>query len=77
MEVESSEQKKKNESVWPIFQITHQRSRYIYELYYKREAISKELYNWLLKEGYADANLIAKWKKVGFLLLSLVSRVIL
>lgn len=33
------------------------RIRYIYDLYYKREAISKELYNWLLKEEYADA----KW----------------
>jgi bud site selection protein 31 len=29
--------------------------RYIYDLYYKREAISKELYDWLLKEDYADA----------------------
>ncbi|KAF8759943.1 Sodium/hydrogen exchanger family [Rhizoctonia solani] len=26
----------------------------------------KELYEWLLKEGYADANLIAKWKKTGY-----------
>ncbi|KAG8902780.1 K(+)/H(+) antiporter [Tulasnella sp. 403] len=46
--------------------ISHTRSRYIYELYYKREAISKELYEWLLKEGYGDANLIAKWKKQGY-----------
>jgi bud site selection protein 31 len=38
----------------------------VYELYYKREAISKELYDWLLKQGYADANLIAKWKKAGY-----------
>lgn len=29
--------------------------RYIYDLYYKREAISRELYDWLLKEEYADA----------------------
>lgn len=29
--------------------------RYIYDLYYKREAISKELYDWLLKQEYADA----------------------
>lgn len=36
-------------------------SRYIYDLYYKKEAISKQLYDWLLKNGYADANLIAKW----------------
>ena len=51
---------------WPIFQIQHQRSRYIYELYYEKEAISKELYEWLLKNGYADKLLIAKWKKMGY-----------
>ncbi len=41
-------------------------SRYIYELYYEKEAISRQLYEWLLKNGYADANLIAKWKKQGY-----------
>lgn len=51
---------------WPIFQISHQRSRYVYELYYEKEAISKELYEWLLKNGYADKMLIAKWKKTGY-----------
>jgi bud site selection protein 31 len=51
---------------WPIFQISHQRSRYVYELYYEKEAISKQLYDWLLKKGYADAGLIAKWKKEGY-----------
>ncbi|OJT07103.1 Protein BUD31 -like protein [Trametes pubescens] len=65
-ENESHEGKRKTESLWPIMRISHTRSRYIYELYYKREAISKELYDWLLKEGYADANLIAKWKKAGY-----------
>lgn len=39
----------------PIMRITHARSRYIYDLYYKRELISRELYDWLLKQGYADA----------------------
>ena len=43
-----------------------QGSKYIYELYYEKEAISKPLYEWLLKNGYADANLIAKWKKQGY-----------
>lgn len=51
---------------WPIFQISHQRSRYVYELYYEKEAISKELYEYLLKNGYADKMLIAKWKKTGY-----------
>lgn len=35
-------------------------------MYYEKEAISKQLYDWLLKNGYADANLIAKWKKQGY-----------
>ncbi|KAM5441641.1 Component of the SF3b subcomplex of the U2 snRNP [Microsporum ferrugineum] len=62
----SHEGKKRHEVLWPIFQISHQRSRYIYDLYYEKEAISKKLYDWLLKNGYADANLIAKWKKQGY-----------
>lgn len=35
-------------------------------MYYEKEAISKQLYEWLLKNNYADANLIAKWKKQGY-----------
>lgn len=58
-ENESHEGKRKTESLWPIMRISHTRSRYIYELYYKREAISKELYDWLLKEGYADAKCVS------------------
>src|ERR1700710_1123729 len=56
----------RHQAHWKIFQISHQRSRYVYELYYEKEAISKELYEWLLKNGYADAMLIAKWKKTGY-----------
>ena len=90
----SHEGKKRQEVLWPIFQIAHQResffsfhlglgfgrsctgnilnaslltgSRWIYELFYDKEAISKQLYDWLLKNGYADGNLIAKWKKQGY-----------
>mgnify|MGYP003643379857 CR=1 FL=1 len=50
--------------MWPIMRIHHQQSRYIYEIFYRRKEISRELYEWLLEEKYADANLIAKWKKV-------------
>ena len=56
----------KHQAQWEIFQISHQRSRYVYDLYYEKEAISKQLYDWLLKNGYADAMLIAKWKKQGY-----------
>ncbi|KAI3625372.1 hypothetical protein CBS9595_000733 [Malassezia furfur] len=54
-ENETHEGKRKAESVWPIMRITHMRSRYIYDLFYKREAISRELYEWLLEQKYADA----------------------
>ena len=58
-ETESHEGKRKTESLWPIMRITHTRSRYIYDLYYKREAISKELYDWLIKQEYADAKSVS------------------
>jgi bud site selection protein 31 len=51
-------------------------SRYIYDLYYEKEAISKKLYEWLLKNNYADATLIAKWKKQGYEKVSAVAHVL-
>lgn len=44
----------------------HERNRYIFNMHYKERKISRELYEYLVKEGYADANLIAKWRKVCF-----------
>lgn len=54
-EADDSQNKRKVETLWPLIQINHTRSRYIYDLFYKREAISRELYDWLLKYQYADA----------------------
>eukprot|EP00128_Syssomonas_multiformis_P016267 Colp12_sorted_trinity150504_noHs@22287 len=65
-ENEPHEGKRKVEALWPIFRIHHQRSRYIYELFYKRQAISRQLYEYCLENGFADKNLIAKWKKNGY-----------
>lgn len=65
-ESETHEGKRKKEALWPIMRIHHQRSRYIYEMYYKYKAISKEVYQYCLDEKMADASLIAKWKKNGY-----------
>mmetsp|Transcript_16648 Transcript_16648/g.28092 ORF Transcript_16648/g.28092 Transcript_16648/m.28092 type:complete len:170 (+) Transcript_16648:152-661(+) len=65
-EADSHEGKRKCESLWPIFRLSHQRSRYIYDLFYRRKAITRELYEFCINEGYADKNLIAKWKKPGY-----------
>jgi bud site selection protein 31 len=64
-ENESHEGKRKQEANWPILQIHHKRTRYIFELY-KEKKISPELYRFLTQEKYADASLIAKWKKQGY-----------
>ena len=40
--------------------------RYIYEMYYKRQAISRAVYDFCVKMKIADAALIAKWKKPGY-----------
>lgn len=63
-EAASHEGKRRTESVWPILQLAHKRTRYIYDLYYKREAISRELYDWLIKERYADAKYVC-WGVLG------------
>lgn len=77
-ETDPHEGKRKTESIWPILRyvvflsfrrllrIHHQRSRYIYDLYYKSESISRELYQFCLDAKIADASLIAKWKKQGY-----------
>ncbi len=60
------EGKRKPEAIWPILRIHHQRSRYLYELYYMKKQISRTLYDWCLQQKYADNMLIAKWKKPGY-----------
>uniref|UniRef100_T1IPB7 Protein BUD31 homolog n=1 Tax=Strigamia maritima TaxID=126957 RepID=T1IPB7_STRMM len=65
-QVDPNDGKRRVEALWPIFKIHHQRTRYIYDLFYRRKAISRELYDYCIKENIADKNLIAKWKKQGY-----------
>ncbi len=57
---------RKGESQWPVHQINWQKSRYVYDMYYTYNAISKELYDYCINNKIVDANLIAKWKKPGY-----------
>lgn len=64
---EPHENQRKCESIWPVHQINWQKTRYIYDLYYKHnQRISKEVYDYCIKMKFVDANLIAKWKKPGY-----------
>ena len=56
----------RHEAMWPIHQINNQRSRYVYDMFYVHRKISRELYEYCLKQKLADADLIAKWKKPGY-----------
>ena len=62
---ESHEGKRRVESTWPIFKIHRKKSRLIYDMYRKQE-ISRELYDFCINQKLIDANLIAKWKKPGY-----------
>mmetsp|Transcript_9673 Transcript_9673/g.8516 ORF Transcript_9673/g.8516 Transcript_9673/m.8516 type:complete len:120 (+) Transcript_9673:13-372(+) len=66
VENEPHEGKRKPETVWPIYRIHHEQSRYIFNKFYKKKEISRELYQYCINEKWADANLIAKWKKPGY-----------
>lgn len=57
-ETESHEGKRRVEALWPIFKIHHQRSRYIFDLFYRRKAISRG-------EPYF-AGLFSNFKNVDF-----------
>eukprot|EP00823_Brevimastigomonas_motovehiculus_P001117 TRINITY_DN11650_c0_g1_i1.p1 TRINITY_DN11650_c0_g1~~TRINITY_DN11650_c0_g1_i1.p1 ORF type:complete len:152 (+),score=26.50 TRINITY_DN11650_c0_g1_i1:8-463(+) len=65
VESDEGEGKRKVELLWPIFRLHHQKSRYVFEMY-KKKKITKEVYDYCLREKIADANLIAKWKKSGY-----------
>ena len=65
-ENEPHEGKRKVEAGWKILKLHHQRSKYIYNLFYKKKEISRELYEYCLREKWADKQLIAKWKKSGY-----------
>lgn len=51
---------------WPIAKADRAVARYVYEMFYKRRAISKELYDWLVGQPEVNADLIAKWRKLGY-----------
>ena len=57
---------RKQESTWVVHQINWQKSRYIYDLFFKYHRISKQVYQYCIHQKYVDAALMAKWKKPGY-----------
>ncbi|GMF11426.1 unnamed protein product [Phytophthora lilii] len=63
---EPHEGKRHCEALWPVHQINWQRSRYVYDMFHKYRRISREVYDYCVRQKLVDANLIAKWKKPGY-----------
>jgi bud site selection protein 31 len=59
---ETNEKLRKTESMWPVHQINWQKSRYVYDMYYKYNRISKQVYQYCIQQKLIDAALIAKVK---------------
>lgn len=55
-----------SEKLWKIIQLNHERSHYIYKLFYKRKLITPELYKYLIKQKLGDVRLINRWRKKGY-----------
>ncbi|CAH8570632.1 unnamed protein product [Heterobilharzia americana] len=68
-EADPHEGKRKVEAEWPIFRIHHKRSRFIYDLYYKRKAISKR---WAYKRKKNPVRCYSLDKYVKFQILLLI-----
>lgn len=65
-ETESHDGKRRSQLTWNVTRVHHDRSRFVYEMHFKKREISKQLYDWLVKEKFADGALIAKWRKPGY-----------
>lgn len=63
---EEHEGRRKNELAWKIHRIHWEKNRFIFDLMYQRKVMSKELYDYLVREKIADGGLISKWRKPGY-----------
>lgn len=63
---DNMEDKMRNELTWKVHKLHWKKNRFIFNLYYKEKSISKELFDFLVKEKIVDSNLISKWRKPGY-----------
>eukprot|EP01024_Parvocaulis_polyphysoides_P060292 TRINITY_DN655_c0_g1_i1.p1 TRINITY_DN655_c0_g1~~TRINITY_DN655_c0_g1_i1.p1 ORF type:complete len:283 (+),score=45.77 TRINITY_DN655_c0_g1_i1:87-851(+) len=63
---EEHEGKRRNELNWKIHRLHWEKNRFIYDLKYQRKVMSKELFDYLVRERIADGALISKWRKPGY-----------
>jgi len=63
---EPHEGKRKVESLWPVHQINWQRTRYVFDMYYKYGKIDRKVLDYCCRNKIVDEGLMAKWRKPGY-----------
>lgn len=63
---EDHDGKRKAELSWKIHRLHWEKNRFIWDLMYQRKVMSRELFDYLVREKIADGALIAKWRKPGY-----------
>lgn len=63
---EEHEGKRKVEGTWKIHRVHWEKNRFIYDLMYVRKVMSRDLFDWLVRQKVADGALISKWRKPGY-----------
>ena len=64
-EAETTEYKRKTELLWPILRLTHQRTRYVYQMFLKK-VISQDVLNYCQQLALIDSGLVSYWKRPGY-----------
>jgi len=52
------EGKRRCETTWPIARLNHERSRYVFDMFYRKHAINREVYDYCIAVGHADLALM-------------------
>jgi bud site selection protein 31 len=66
---EEHEGKRRAELTWKVHRLHWEKNRFIHDLMYVKNGMSRELFDFLVSNKVADGALIAKWRKPGYELL--------
>lgn len=63
---EPMDDKRRNEISWPMHRLHYEKNRYLYDMHFKENKISKKLLDYLVNQKLADGKLMAKWRRPGY-----------
>jgi bud site selection protein 31 len=58
--------KSSQEQLWKVMQCNWKRSRFVFEARWRSRTMGDPVYEWILRQGYADRELINAWRRPGY-----------